>query len=401
MMDLLDALTGRPSLNMFPTENRMSPRALAALATDATNRYPMSEGPDYFYGDVMGLAEVYARCEDLVREFFGTRHALVPFLSGLHTMHSVLTALCSPGDHLLIMDPTCGGHYATGPICEGYGYTYEYLPFDRSSCMIDTEALAKMVARRPPHLVYLDASTTVRMPRARELREAVPDARICLDASHILGLLPAAPLTLLLDGTLDSVSGSTHKKFPGPQKGILVTNNHEVANLVAARAAFTVSSGHSSSVGALAITLAELLPERVAYAEQVIANATTLAAGLAARGFDVPGAEFGFTETHQVWVQPPESSAPKDWGKRLATAGVRSTTVVLPSSGRSGLRLGVQELTRMGMGADAMEAVASILGRVLVEGADPDVVGAQVTSLVADYQQVCFAGGSQFVDTAR
>lgn len=108
-MDVLDALCPRPSLNMFPTENRMSPRALAALSSDAAHRYPQSEGPDFFFGDVNGLARVYDRCTELAREYFGARHAFVPFLSGLHTMHTVLTALCAPGDRVLIMDPTRAG----------------------------------------------------------------------------------------------------------------------------------------------------------------------------------------------------------------------------------------------------------------------------------------------------
>lgn len=400
-MTLLDQLATRPSLNLFPTENRLSPRALAALASDAVNRYPTSEGDDYFYGDVMGLRAVYTVCEDLARQYFGARHALVPFLSGLHTMHSVLTALCAPGDHLLIMDPGCGGHFATAPICAGYGFDHGFLPFDRASCRIDTAALADLATRRPLDLIYLDLSTAVRMPDVRALRAAAPGVRICLDASHLLGLLPAAPQTLVLDGVLDTISGSTHKTFPGPQKGLLVTDDDAVAERVGARAAVTVSSGHSASTAALAITLEELLPDRVAYAEQVIHNARRLAVHLVERGFDVPGAAFGHTETHQIWVQPPPDAPPKGWGKRLAACGIRSTTVSLPSSGRSGLRLGVQELTRMGMRDDAMAEVAGILVAALVEEDAPDDVAARVARLVGDHGQVRWADGAHVPGAVR
>lgn len=92
-MDVLAALQRKPSLNLFPIENRLSPRAAAALATDAVNRYPYSETPVAVYGDVTGLNAVYDYCVDLTKEFYGARHAFVQFLSGLHTMHTVLTAV--------------------------------------------------------------------------------------------------------------------------------------------------------------------------------------------------------------------------------------------------------------------------------------------------------------------
>jgi glycine hydroxymethyltransferase len=390
-MDLLSTLGRTDSLNLFPTENRMSPRALAALASDAVHRYPSSEGPDFFYGDVMGLASVYTRCSELAREYFDARYAFIPFLSGLHTMHSVLTGLCSPGDRVLIMDPTCGGHYATGPICKGYGYAYEYLPFDRSSCLIDSAALADLVANRPPQVIYLDLSTILRLPRPRELRAASPGVRICLDASHILGLLPAVPqMGELWDG-LDSISGSTHKTLPGPQKGLLVTNDEDVAERMAARLPFAVSSGHSGSVGALAITLEELMPWRREYASRVVGNARALAGCLTRRGFDVPGAAFGFTETHQVWVHPPTGTPPKEWGKRLAAGNVRSTTVTLPTRASPGLRLGVQELTRTGMREGDMPVVADLLTRILLAGEDPLRVARDVVDFVRCFPSVHFA----------
>lgn len=91
----------------------MSPRALAALATDASNRYPCSETPVAVYGDVSGLNGVYAYCAELTRRFHGARHAFVKFLSGLHTMRTVITAVARPGDRVMTPAPEDGGHYAT------------------------------------------------------------------------------------------------------------------------------------------------------------------------------------------------------------------------------------------------------------------------------------------------
>lgn len=391
-MDVLEVLRRKPSLNLFPIENRLSPRALEALSTDANNRYPYSETPVALYGDVTGLNDVYDYCVDLTKQYYGARHAYVQFLSGLHTMHTVLTAVTPPGGRVMVLAPEDGGHYATVTICEGYGYPTALLPFDRKTMQIDYEALAEQLAEHPVDVIYLDASSTLRFPDARRLREAAPDALLCLDASHLLGLLPAAPQTLVLDGGFDTISGSTHKTLPGPQKGLLVTNDDTLAEKVAARIPYAASSSHSASVGSLAITLEELLPFRVAYAEQVIANARTLAEELARRGFDIAGKDFGWTDTHQVWAHFPENSGPHTWGRRLTSANIRSTTVSLPSCAAPGLRLGTQELTRWGMKQGDMSAVADLLGRVLLDAEDPQRVARDVAELVAAFPGVAYAG---------
>ncbi|MCF3134607.1 serine hydroxymethyltransferase [Streptomyces olivochromogenes] len=390
-MDVLATLQRKDSLNLFPIENRLSPRAAAALASDAVNRYPYSETPVAVYGDVTGLNDVYDYCVDLTKEFYGARHAFVQFLSGLHTMHTVLTAVTPPGGRVMVLAPEDGGHYATVTICEGFGHQVDFVPFDRQRLEIDHAALAARVAKQPVDVIYLDASTALRFPDARALRAAAPDATICLDASHLLGLLPAAPDTLVLDGGFDSISGSTHKTLPGPQKGLLVTNSDALAEKVGARIPFTASSSHSASVGSLAITLEELLPHRVEYARQIIANARRLAHELVERGFDVAGAHFGHTDTHQVWVHLPEDSTPHAWGRLLTSSDIRTTTVVLPSNARSGLRLGTQELTRWGMKEDDMAAVAELLARLLLRGEDSAKVAADVADLARAFPGVAYA----------
>jgi glycine hydroxymethyltransferase len=389
-MDVLAALQRKPSLNLFPIENRLSPRAAAALATDAVNRYPYSETEVAVYGDVTGLADVYDYCVDLTKRFYGAQHAFVQFLSGLHTMHTVLTAVTPPGGRVMVLAPEDGGHYATVTICKGFGYQVDHLPFDRPRLEIDHTALAARMAEHPADVIYLDYSTALRFPDARALRAAAPDAVICLDASHLLGLLPAAPQSLVLDGGFDSISGSTHKTVPGPQKGLLVTNSDALAGKVAARIPFTASSSHSATVGSLAITLEELLPHRFDYARQVIANARELAHQLAGRGFDVPGEAFGYTETHQVWLHLPEDSTPHAWGRLLTRTDIRSTTVVLPSNARSGLRLGTQELTRWGMKEQDMAAVAELLARLLLRGEPPRRVAADVAELARAFPGVAY-----------
>ncbi|MDM4721522.1 serine hydroxymethyltransferase [Micromonospora sp. WMMA1363] len=392
-MDVLEILRGKASLNLFPIENRLSPRASEALSSDANNRYPYVEGPVTHYGDVMGLGGVYDYCVDLAKEYLGAQYGCVHFLSGLHTMYTVITALVPAGSRVMVLDPEDGGHYATITICEGLGHTVSRLPFDRDSLLIDYERLADQLRREPVDAIYLDASSVLRLPDARALRAAAPDTLLFLDASHLMGLLPAAPQTTVLDGGFDTIQGSTHKTLPGPQKGLMVTNREDLAVKVAARIPYTASSSHAANVGALAITLEELLPCRIQYAHQIVANARELAGRLAERGFGVAGEAFGWTDTHQVWLDIPAEVGPHRWGRLLTHANVRSTTVPLPSSnGLPALRLGTQELTRMGMKEQEMGEVASILDRILLRGEDPDSVADSVAALVAKFPDVKFVG---------
>lgn len=364
--ELLDeADAAAPTLNLFPTENRLSPAAQRALGSEIVSRYPGYEGYGSLYADPLELGRLYGLCADLANAYFGSRHAFVNLLSGLHAMQSMLTTVCRPGARVLVLDPEGGGHYATARICEDYGYRVGFVPVDRASLRIDAELLAKQLREEPADFVYLDLSTLLRLPRLEELRAAIgPDTPLCLDASHILGLLPAAYGETLWEH-VDLVSGSTHKTFPGPQKAVLLTTRDDLAGQIAATLPYRVSSGHTNSVAALAITLEELMDSRVAYGRQVIANARAFARALAEEGLDVAGADFGYTETHQVWIAAPPEVPTLEWGYKLLAAGVRSTSVPLPSHGRVGLRLGLQELTRLGGGEDASRAAAGLVAAII------------------------------------
>ncbi|MER7755172.1 serine hydroxymethyltransferase [Kitasatospora sp. NPDC097643] len=368
---LAELAAAAPTLNLFPTENLLSPAALRALGSELGARYPGSEGEVFHYGDPYQLADLYALCAGLTGEYFEVRHAFVNLLSGLHAMQSMLTTFCKAGDRVLVMDPDGGGHYATARICHDLGYRVGHVPVDRTSLRIDTDRLAEAAAADPPNFVYLDLSTLLRLPRPAELRAAIgPDALLCLDASHILGLLPSAYGSELWRD-VDLCSASTHKTFPGPQKAVLLTDRDDLAQRLDETLPFRVSSGHTGSVAALAVTLEELMDARGAYGRQIVANARAFAQSLAEEGLDVAGAGFGYTETHQVWVAPPPGLPHAEWGRRLLDAGVRSTTVPLPSHGRPGLRLGLQELTRAGAREDDARAAARLVARIVTGRLDP------------------------------
>lgn len=251
------------------------------------------------------------------------------------------------------------------------------------------DRLAELHRASPSRFYYVDLSTALRVPDMEQMRNAVgSDALICFDASHILGLLPVVYDLPDLWRHISLCTASTHKTFPGPQKAVMLSSDEEVAADMSEHLKFRVSSAHTNSVGALAVTFSELMDSRQAYARAVIANARRLAELLSDRGLRVVGEHFGFTETHQIWVLPPDDTQdPVDWGAQLQSCGVRASVVHLPAQGTSGLRLGTQEITRMGMDLDAMTEVADLTARAL-GGGDPEIIRKEVEALTARYVTV-------------
>lgn len=378
-----------PTLNLYPIENRLSDGARSLLGSDLVSRYPKMSGPGYLYGDPSNVGDLYEECAALAREYFQVDHALVHFLSGLHAMQSMISTLSEPGERIVSLGPDAGGHYATEQICRDFGHDVGLLPFDSVDLRLDMDRLAELHRASPSRFYYVDLSTALRVPDMEQMRNAVgSDALICFDASHILGLLPVVYDLPDLWRHISLCTASTHKTFPGPQKAVMLSSDEEVAADMSEHLKFRVSSAHTNSVGALAVTFSELMDSRQAYARAVIANARRLAELLSDRGLRVVGEHFGFTETHQIWVLPPDDTQdPVDWGAQLQSCGVRASVVHLPAQGTSGLRLGTQEITRMGMDLDAMTEVADLTARAL-GGGDPEIIRKEVEALTARYVTV-------------
>lgn len=389
---ILRMLKGPPSLNLFPTENRMSALALSALSTDAVHRYPFSEDSDSFYGDTGRLTEMADGCAELAKRYFDADSALIEGLSGLNIMHWILNSILSRGDTVLIMDPRCGGHYATQKICEDFGFNTAYIPFDRTTLNIDVDKLREVAKKHNPRLMYIDSSTLLTIPDIPKIREAVgEDVRICLDASQILAFVPLDAEKIGPSSGLDILNGSTHKSFPGPQKGLVLTNKSDVLALLNERMPYEISSAHPNSIGALAITLLELMPYKRTYPRDIRANAKKLSEHLAEQGFLVPGEHIGFTDTQQIWIEPFAETSAHAWADQLRRAHVRTTVVPLPSSGKPGLRIGVQELTRMGMKEDSMMDVAIVLKDCLISKVPSMKLKRRISNMCDTFKRVQYA----------
>jgi glycine/serine hydroxymethyltransferase len=211
---------------------------------------------------------------------------------------------------------------------------------------------------------------------------------IHVDTSHVNGLVWGGQLPHPLSCGADSYGGSTHKTFPGPHKAVLFTDDDEIAERLTMASVNIISHHHLGDVIALAIAVLEFEEcDGAGYAGQVIANSRAMAAALHARGLVVQGdPDQGFTRNHQVWLDVGAEQQVYDLGSTLFRAGlIVNPHTPIPSLGRTGLRLGLNEPTRLGVDAAGIDALADVLADVVAGRLDP----AEGAARTAEVRRAC------------
>jgi glycine hydroxymethyltransferase len=227
------------------------------------------------------------------------------------------------------------------------------------------------------------------------------------DAAHVLGLIAGDQFQDPLREGADVMTGSSHKTFPGPQGGFLLSDSDDPKfqrRLNSAIFPGVCSSYHLHHVAGKAVALAEFEEFGADYAKDIVANAKALGAALAAEGFEVMAEERDYTASHQVLTRHGEadSGAGRDAAALLEEAGIITNMNMLPGDTKamspSGLRLGVPELTRVGMRPDEMQDVARFFARTLLSNEDPTIVRRDVAEFKSEFQTVhyCFEPGPAY-----
>lgn len=394
-------------LHLIPSENTLSVAARLPFVSDLMQRYSFpGDGPNWAWPGNNDLAVIERAAVDGMRTLLGAEYINLKPVSGLNAMTVAMSALSQPGGTVLSVAEADGGHGSTRFIALQLGRHHQSLPFSPHLHAIDADALRDLVGSglvHGPRLVYLDHFMCLFPHDLQAIRAAVGrDTTICYDGSHVLGLIAGGQFQNPLAEGADVLTASTHKSFPGPHKGILATNSEHLAHRINEHAGHWVSHHHPADVAALAIAVADLQETACTYAVQTVANARTLASALDARGFKVSGACFGFTRSHQVWVDVAPIIDPTEASRLLLNAGIVVNAIHVPYlANGTGLRLGVQEVTRRGMGAADMNEIANIFHAVLIDRTDPVNVGKRVTGLLDLYP--CY-GDTLFqshIDTVR
>lgn len=387
------------TINLIASENVMSPLAEAAYLSDMLHRYAEGKPFKRYYQGTRYVDIVEDKVSKLMGELLGDALVDVRPISGTIANATVFRVLGRCGDKAVIPPVQAGAHVShtkfgtLGALC----IEQIEMPFDMESFNIDVDKAIKLIESVRPSFVVLGASLYLFPHPVREIAEAAHavGAKLVYDAAHVLGLIVGKRWRNPLDHGADVLTASTHKTFPGPQGGIIATRDESLFKEIG-RTVFPrfVSNHHLHRLPALAVTAVEMKYFGEAYANQVTRNAKALAEALASEGFKVLGEQLGYTKSHQVVIDVKELGGGDKAAKMLEEANIIVNKNLLPYDppdaikNPSGLRLGVQEMTRWGMKEDDMREIAKFFRQVLIERVDPVKVREKVVEFRRSFTKV-------------
>jgi len=301
-------------------------------------------------------------------------------------------ACTRPGDTMMGLSVMDGGHSSFREVSRYHGVSMVPIPFNAEEYNIDVDQTRKMIAKVMPKMVMLGASELLFPQPVKEISETASNvgATVVYDAAHVLGLVAGGCFQDPLREGAEVVTGSTHKTFFGPQGGIILCKRQHGENID--RVALSmINNHHINRVAALAYTLAEFLAFGQEYSRMVVSNAQALAESLYNNGINVICADKGFTRSHQVIFRVEEGTA-LEVSKSLEKANIITSMTPLPTDKSeamaSGIRLGAQEVTRLGMGRDEMSLIGSLIARVVKSPDSTSDVKEEVKDLVGRFRSI-------------
>ena len=390
------------ALPLIASENITSNTVRTLLASDLSHRYAEGDVGSRFYQGCRYIDMIEGKAIRYAEELFNAEHVNVKPISGVIANIAAIFAITSPRERMLALSVPNGGHISHSKYSIPAMRNVELVtfPFDAKEMNIDTAKMLKDIKQKKPSLILLGASLFLFPHPVAEAREAADDvgAKIVYDASHVLGLIAGKQFQDPLREGADVIASSTHKTFPGPQGAIILCKEEIKEKIDQAVFPGTVSNHHLHHVAGLAVTLAEMLQFGEAYAAQTVKTAKSLAQSLYEKGFDVLCEHKGFTESHQIAIDMLKYGGGAAVAQNLERANIIINKNLLPTDkdpdNPTGIRLGVQELTRLGMGEPEMKELASLIEQVVIAQADETKVREAVIELRKGYQEVkyCFDG---------
>ena len=399
------------AIPLIASENVPSPAVREAIISDFGNRYAEGWPGERVYAGCVYIDKVEFECMALAKKLFKAEFADVRPISGVVANLVVYSAFSNPGDVMIAPSIPAGGHISHGKKEHSgtaglvHGLEIEFYPFDAEEMTIDVDKSKKKIkelesAGRLPKIAMFGGSLFLFPHPVKELADFLKGYNIHVnyDAAHVAGLIAGKQFQDPLREGADTMTMSTHKTLFGPQGGLVL--GFEKFGDAIKKATFPglTSSHHIHHMAAKAVTFAEALEFGKDYAIQVIKNAKALAESLNNAGFKVLGEKRGFTKSHQIAVDVLKYSDGGRVEADLEKANIIVNRQLIPGdikAGRNyfhpgGIRLGVSEITRLGMKQSEMEVVGSLIKDVIIDKKDPKKIANKVKSFRKKFQKVHF-----------
>src|SRR5689334_17887581 len=400
------------SIPLIASENVTSPAVREATISDFANRYAEGWPGERVYAGCIYIDEVEFKCMALAKKLFKAEFVDVRPISGVVANLAIYSAFTNPGDVMLAPSIPSGGHISHGKKEHSgtaglvHGLDIEFYPFDAEEMSIDVDKTKQKVAEldkagRTPKIAMFGGSVFLFPHPVKELANFLKGYKMFVnyDGAHVAGLIAGGQFQDPLREGADAMTMSTHKTLWGPQGGIIVSLQKYAESIKKAVFPGITSSHHLHHVAGKAIALAESLEFGKDYAIQVIKNAKAIAEALANFGFDVLGEKRGYTASHQLAVDVSKFGDGGTIERDLEKANIILNRQLLPGdikAGRhymhpSGIRIGVPEITRLGMKESEMKEIANFIKRVVIDKQNPLSIANDVTEFRKQFQKIHYA----------
>ncbi len=401
------------SIPLIASENIPSPAVREAIISDFGNRYAEGWPGERVYAGCRYIDDVEFECMKLAKKLYKAKFADVRPVSGVVANLVVYSAFTNPGDVMLAPSIPAGGHISHGKKEHSgtaglvHGLDIEFYPFDAEEMTIDVDKTKQKVEElkkinRLPKMAMFGGSLFLFPHPVKELADFLKSfgMHINYDAAHVAGLIAGGKFQDPLREGADTMTMSTHKTLFGPQGGLVLGSEKHEEVIKKATFPGLTSSHHIHHMAGKAVAFAEALEFGKDYASQILKNAKAFAEALNSFGFKVLGESKGFTQSHQIAVNVLDYS---DGGKveaDLEKVNIIVNRQLIPGdikAGRNyfhpgGIRLGVSEITRLGMKQDQMKEIALYMKEIIIDKKESKKMLTKVKEFRKKYQKVhyCF-----------
>ncbi len=361
----------REGLELIASENFVSEAVLEAMGTPLTNKYAEGLPGKRYYGGCEFVDQVEQLAIDRAKQLFAAEHANVQAHSGAQANAAVYLAFLKPGDTVLGLDLSQGGHLTHGSPVNFSGLLYHAIHYGvGDDGRIDYDQMKEIARRERPKMIIAGASAYARIIEFEPFAEVAREigAKFVVDMAHIAGLI-ATGLHPSPIPHADAVTTTTHKTLRGPRGGLILCKAEHAKVIDKAMFPGTQGGPLEHVIAAKAVALKEALdPSFTVYCRQIVVNARALASALASYGFDIVS---GGTDTHLMLVDlRSRNLTGKVAEKALDLAGITVNKNTVPKETQSpfvtsGIRIGTPAVTTRGMKEQEMKRIAGLIDTVL------------------------------------
>jgi glycine hydroxymethyltransferase len=380
-------------IELIASENWVSKAVMAAMGSPMTNKYAEGYPGKRYYGGCQCVDIVENLARERAKELFQCEYVNVQPHSGAQANMAVMFAMLEPGDRIMGMNLSDGGHLTHGSPVNFSGKYFHVVSYGVNEAgFIDYEQVRELALKEKPKLIVAGASAYARTIDFKKFREIADEAGayLMVDIAHIAGLvatgLHPSPIPYAHVTTT-----TTHKTLRGPRGGMILCSEEMNKKFNFNKAVFPGVQGGPLMhvIAAKAVCLQEALqPEFKTYQEQILRNAQALSEGLQKRGVKIVS---GGTDNHLMLVDLTGNDiSGKELEKRLDDAYVTCNKNTIPNDPRSafvtsGVRLGTPAVTSRGMKEEDMDKIAEIIAMVIESEDNVESARAMVGELTAKY----------------